>query len=107
MNIVSFFGVVDFVPFHPYASAELTSAEDYVQLPLDQWHRPISIPNLSSVAVAPKKKFLWQIEYKSIPYFIRMFHQRLFVCDKYGTFRMFETRINGFFKGISPSISSI
>jgi len=31
-----------------------------------------------------KKKLLWQIDYFSVPYYVRTFNNQLFVCDKYG-----------------------
>jgi len=33
---------------------------------------------------APKKKLLWQLDYKSVPYYVRYYGSQLFVCDKYG-----------------------
>ncbi len=36
------------------------------------------------IPIAPKKKLLWQLDYKSVPYYVRFYHNQLFVCDKYG-----------------------
>jgi len=45
---------------------------------IDQILSPIAIP------LAPKKKLLWQLDYKSVPYYVRSYNNQLFVCDKYG-----------------------
>ncbi|UJR10345.1 hypothetical protein I4U23_014551 [Adineta vaga] len=45
---------------------------------LDHISTPLSIPNV------PKKKLLWQLDYKSVPYYVRTCNNQLFVCDKYG-----------------------
>jgi len=37
------------------------------------------------IPIAPKKNLLWQIDYKSVPYYIRSYNNQLFVCDKYGS----------------------
>lgn len=42
------------------------------------------IPSLLSSTITPKKKLLWQLDYKSVPYYIRTYNNQLFVCDKYG-----------------------
>ena len=30
------------------------------------------------------KKLLWQIDYFSVPYYVRIYDNELFICDKYG-----------------------
>lgn len=60
--------------------------DDYVfiepahhQLPIvNQILAPLPTP------VVVKKKLLWQLDYKSVPYYIRAYNRQLFVCDKYG-----------------------
>lgn len=46
---------------------------------IDRILSPLPIP------IAPKKKLLWQLEYKSVPYYVRYYNNQLFVCDKYGS----------------------
>lgn len=44
----------------------------------------LSPPSLSSISNMPKKRLLWQIEYFSVPYYVRVYESQLFICDKYG-----------------------
>ncbi|UJR35744.1 hypothetical protein I4U23_028493 [Adineta vaga] len=37
-----------------------------------------------------KKKLLWQIEYFSVPYYVRIFENQLFICDKYGSLAIYK-----------------
>lgn len=85
VNISAFFGLVDFIPFDRSSSIDLPPIEDYLRIVVDQSNRVFSLPDLSSFPSIPKKKFLWQIDYKSVPYYLRLFNHRLFVCDKYGS----------------------
>ena len=69
------FGALEWIPYEPHSPAQITCDEDPPSI------TPLPIPSV------PKKKLLWQLEYKSVPYYIRTFADRLFVCDKYGTVR--------------------
>ncbi|CAF3527317.1 unnamed protein product [Rotaria socialis] len=56
---------------------------------------PLSLP-LSAPAVS-NKILLWQLDYKSVPYYIRTYNNQLFVCDKYGYISIYEfNRMNNF-----------
>lgn len=42
------------------------------------------ISSLATISNIPKKRLLWQIEYFSVPYYVRTYGNQLFICDKYG-----------------------
>jgi hypothetical protein len=48
-------------------------------------NRNEQISSLLTIPLAPKKKLLWQIDYYSVPYYVRTYGNQLFVCDKYGS----------------------
>lgn len=89
----SLFGTLNFIPFDSYSSKHndlpfKPDHDDYVfietsnnkSIKIDQISKPLSIP------ITPKKKLLWQLDYKSVPYYVRTYNNQLFVCDKYGSF---------------------
>lgn len=39
----------------------------------------------SSIPTVLKKKIVWQIDYFSVPYYVRTYGNQLFICDKYGS----------------------
>ena len=41
-------------------------------------------PNLSAISNVQKKKLLWQVDYFSVPYYVRTCANQLYICDKYG-----------------------
>ncbi len=45
-----------------------------------------------------KKKLLWQIDYFSVPYYVRTYENQLYICDKYGLIKSFSflSKINLF-----------
>jgi hypothetical protein len=88
----SLFGTLNFIPLDSSASQISNESQfkpdddDYVfietsNIKSNQFDRilsPLPIP------ISPKKKLLWQLEYKSVPYYVRFYNNQLFVCDKYG-----------------------
>ena len=70
VDITSMFGEFAWIPYAPHSSVRIAYDEDS--------------PSMPSV---PKKKLLWQLEYKSVPYYIRTFANQLFVGDRYGSIR--------------------
>ncbi len=45
----------------------------------------------SSVPNVQKKKLLWQIDYFSVPYYVRTYENQLYICDKYGSNKFFQS----------------
>jgi hypothetical protein len=54
------------------------SNKPFLSNKIEQISSILSIPN------ALKKNLLWQIDYFSVPYYVRTYGNQLFVCDKYG-----------------------
>jgi hypothetical protein len=88
----SLFGTLNFIPLDSHSSERNDSPfkpdhDDYVFIEtsynkstkIDEISRSLPIP------IAPKKKLLWQLDYKSVPYYVRTYNNQLFVCDKYGS----------------------
>ncbi|CAF2378891.1 unnamed protein product [Rotaria sp. Silwood2] len=114
VNISSLFGTLEFVQLNtesttsdPYAvpltngynDSQLKSEdEDYVLINSfnHNYSRNIStnpieqIPSLSAIANIPKKQLLWQIDYFSVPYYVRTYGNQLFICDKYGSLAIYK-----------------
>jgi hypothetical protein len=90
----SLFGILNFIPLDSSSSSQLPNDiqykpddDDYVFIEtsniksnkIDRRLSPLPIP------IASKKKLLWQLDYKSVPYYVRFYNNQLFVCDKYGS----------------------
>jgi hypothetical protein len=94
----SLFGTLDFVHLHAeptrfepclsqttngYHDSQIKSDdEDYVFI--DPSNRIEHISSSSSIPNVQKKQLLWQIDYFSVPYYVRIHGNQLFICDKYG-----------------------
>ncbi len=60
--------------------------EDYVMIDPSTKLEPIS----SAIPSVQKKKLLWQIDYFSVPYYVRTYENQLYICDKYGLKKFFS-----------------
>ena len=92
LDISSIFGTLNFLPLDSsstqHTNQQFKPDDDdfvFVETPINKINKidrllslPISIPS------APKKTLLWQLDYKSVPYYVRTYNSQLFVCDKYG-----------------------
>jgi hypothetical protein len=58
--------------------------EDYVFINSSNKIEQISPPLSTSISNVQKKRVLWQIDYFSVPYYVRTYENHLFICDKYG-----------------------
>lgn len=75
-----FFGALTFTPFDaPTSQPVEVPPPPPLPLPLPKVNRISPTPT-----PLPKKKLLWQLDYKSVPYYVRTYNNELFVCDKYG-----------------------
>ncbi|CAF0925977.1 unnamed protein product [Rotaria sordida] len=116
VDISSLFGTLEFVQLNPQSntfdpySIPITNGyndlqsksedDDYVLINssnhnhnhfkniLSNQIEPIS--SLSSISHVPKKKLLWQIDYFSVPYYVRTYGNQLFICDKYGSLAIYK-----------------
>jgi hypothetical protein len=96
----SLFGILEFVHlngdssrFDPYSSSQITNGYNDIQLKsededyvfIDPSNKIEQISSLTSISNVQKKKLLWQIDYFSVPYYVRTYGNQLFICDKYGS----------------------
>ncbi|CAF1365194.1 unnamed protein product [Rotaria magnacalcarata] len=101
-------GTLKFIPLdshllqcsNPYDALQSESdSDDGVSIETNI-NKPTTINPLSSPLSAPtvsNKILLWQLDYKSVPYYIRTYNNQLFVCDKYGYISIYEfNRMNNF-----------
>ncbi|CAF3744832.1 unnamed protein product [Adineta steineri] len=97
IDISSLFGTLEFIPLDSDSShiddlPYKPDHDDYIFIEplqnksnkIDQLLTPLPIP------LAPKKKLLWQLDYKSVPYYVRTYNHQLFVCDKYGYLSIYK-----------------
>lgn len=61
--------------------------DDFVVVNRPNLPAPATLPPSVSNTEIQRKKLLWQIDYFSVPYYVRTCANLLFVCDKYGTTR--------------------
>ncbi|CAF4121240.1 unnamed protein product, partial [Rotaria magnacalcarata] len=115
INTSSLFGTLEFIPLNSnvsttsdpcslpmtngYNHSQTKSEEqDYVFVDSSSNHFPKSflssaieqISSLSSNSPTPNKKLLWQIDYFSVPYYVRTYENQLFICDKYGSLAIYK-----------------
>ncbi|CAF0824354.1 unnamed protein product [Rotaria sp. Silwood1] len=108
INIALLLGTLHFISLDSYPS-QLSNVDNNLQLELnyddcafieENHHKPATINQLLSplpVPLTSKKKLLWQLDYKSVPYYIRTYNNQLFVCDKYGYISIYEfNKVNNF-----------
>lgn len=83
------FGTLDFLPLNNelfpmtngYNETQIKSEDDDYIVIDSSTNKTEQIPSISNVQ---KKKLLWQIDYFSVPYYVRTYGNQLFICDKYG-----------------------
>ncbi|CAF0870110.1 unnamed protein product [Rotaria sp. Silwood1] len=114
VNISSLFGTLQFAQLNTesptcdqyslpitngyYDSQIKSEDEDYVVIGSSNHNHfknilsnPIEqLSSLSSISNIPKKKLLWQIDYFSVPYYVRTYGNQLFICDKYGSLAIYK-----------------
>ncbi|CAF0846890.1 unnamed protein product [Adineta ricciae] len=95
IDISSLFGTLNFLSLNSPHSNHVKSKpdhDDYLLLESSQPqpHRFDQISPPLPVPQAMKKKLLWQLDYKSVPYYVRTYNNQLFVCDKYGYLSVYK-----------------
>ncbi|CAF1074756.1 unnamed protein product [Adineta ricciae] len=102
IDISSLFGSLEFTDVHTDSpSSQLTDSHRNSQCKseddefdvINSSNLPenkIKYEQLSSSPHLQKKKLFWQIEYFSVPYYVRILGNQIFVCDKYGSLAIYR-----------------
>ncbi|CAF0919473.1 unnamed protein product [Rotaria sordida] len=101
IDISLLLGTLKFIPLDSYSS-QLSNIYNNLQLESEYDDNIFIETNLNKstinnqqlsplpIPIVSKKKLLWQLDYKSVPYYIRTYNNQLFVCDKYGHISIYE-----------------
>ncbi|CAF2388785.1 unnamed protein product [Rotaria sp. Silwood2] len=101
IDISLLLGALNFIPLDSYSS-QLSNVYNDLQLEpdynddvfIEANHNKLATINQRvsplPVPIVSKKRFLWQLDYKFVPYYIRTYNNQLFVCDKYGYISIYE-----------------
>lgn len=104
VDISLLFGTLNFVTLdsssseHSNTSNDLSIEQDsddfvFIEKQYDNTSHFNQMSASLPIQMASRKNFLWQLEYKSVPYYIRTYNQYLYVCDKYGTVLLIDIKI--------------
>ena len=82
IDVSSLFGTLNLTDFNRNSSPILNG---HAHLPNSSENDPFD-PSIKSDSInnLPRRKLLWQIEYFSVPYYLRIHDNHLYICDKYG-----------------------